>query len=208
MNQQETPKEVVIDGTIRFEDESKEEYLLEDILTLAEHNFGISIIPPKSVSRKEDKTYQRIVSRLYKELTGKETANSTPRKHRYSKGTVRWLLEYRLYEFFLHESENNFEKYKSDVDIAKEHFKAIVSQRKKESSTAHSDMEMIDRQMEEMKLKIALHYLCEHCIDIDEALLGADISLLASESESPNDQVYLAWDRLTNDVGAYYKVKS
>lgn len=206
MNNKETPKEVVIDGTIHFKDEFKEEYQIKDILELIEYNFGISIIP-KSAYRKEDSTYQRVVSRLYKELTGKETANSAPRKHTYSKDTVRWLLEYRLYEYFLDKSENGFEKYRSDVAIAKEHFKEMVAQQKKADRTAHSDMEMIDRQMEEMKLKIALHYIYEHCIDVNEELLGSDISLLASESESPEDKVYLAWNRTTNDLGAYYKVK-
>lgn len=204
MNQKKLPKKVVIDGTIRFEDESKKEYLIGEIVKLAEYNFGISIIPRGN--KKGDDTYQKIVDRMYKELAGKETENSTPRKHKYSKGTVRWLLEQRLYKYFLKKSEN-LENYRDEVKEAKEHFRATVAQQKKANSNSTTDMEMIDRQMEEMKLKIALHYICENCIDIDEALLGSDISLLFSESESPEDQVYLAWDRLTNDVRAYYKIK-
>ncbi len=204
MKQKRTPKEAIIDGTIRFEDESKEEYLIDEIVKLAEYNFGITIIPPGN--KKEDSTYKRTVDRMYKELEGKETENSTPRKNKYSKGTVRWLLEIRLYKYFLKKSKN-LENYQGGVKEAKEHFRTMVAQRKKTDSTTHSDMEMIDRQMEEMKLKIALHYIYEHCIDVDEALLGSDISLLASESESPEDQVYLAWDRTTNNLEAYYTVK-
>lgn len=206
MNRKDVQNKAVITGTIQFEDESKEEYLIEDILKLAELNFGFNVIPKSSKPRKEDENYQRVVDRIYKELAGKQTENSTPRKHRYSKDTVRWLLESRLYEYFLKKSEN-MEHYQDDVKEAKVHFKEMVARRKREGNTVHADMEMIDRQMEEMKLKIALHYICEKCIDIDEVLLGSDISLLASESESADDKVYLAWDRLTNNVGAYYKVK-
>lgn len=205
MNKKDTSEEAIVDGIIRFEDESKEEYLIDEILKLAELNFGFSIIPKNKV-RKEDKTYQKIVDRMYKELKGKETENSTPRKYRYSKGTVRWLLEVRLYKYFLKKS-NHLEDYQDEIKEAKANFNKLITQRKKESDINNSDIETINGQMEEMKLRIALHYICTHCIDIDEALLASDISLLASESESPDDQVYLAWDRLTNNIGAYYKVE-
>ena len=100
----------------------------------------------------------------------------------------------------------NYEAYQHDIKVAKSNFKRMREQLIKENNI-HSDTEMMDKQMEEMKLKIALDYICKHCIDIDEPLLGSDISLLASESESPEEQVYLAWDRLTNNPGAYYTVK-
>lgn len=172
---------------INFDDPQKESYTIPEIYEIARKNFGL----PKgeTIGKQQDKDYQNRVREIRRALKEVEPVEKGKRKTCYSKQTVRWLLDEKLYKYFLMQS-NQYEAYFQEIKETKEFYqKASKSIRSQNDSDGYdSEMkEVLEEMIQKKKMDIVMDYVCKHLIKIDEERLEEDLSIMLSAD--PNSKM-------------------
>lgn len=194
-------------GKITFPNPRKQEYNMEEILSLIKYNFGYSPLPHgTTVPKTECQSYRNLTQTIRRYLEDKELSHSTKRKRLYSKETVYKLLNYDMFDYLMKKA-NVTAEYKEHVKEA--------HQEAHNNLIANNNPIFIQSQEELLlwnaKLKILMDYFEKHIITINEELLKDDIhTFIEAEGlhiDSLSDDKYFAINRFLGHIDEYYLPK-
>lgn len=207
----EATKATPVRHYISFYEPYKESYTIPEIFDLAKKNFNFST-PELSKGKQQNTKYQKIVKKIRRALENEEPIKKGGRKTCYSKQTVQWLLNERLYTYFLTIGEQ-YNAYIQEQEQVRKFYKEVIENVQHQSSLSDCDIEMaeeIERLKQEKRQEIVIDYICKNLIEIDEAKLEEDLS--AAYTADPNvsfedaPREYIASLNLL-DPANYYKIR-
>lgn len=194
---------------VKFDEPDKKNYTIPEIYRVAAKNFNL----PLNTGYKGSKEYQKIVKEFRRVLEGKEEPESKNRKKCYSKQNVSWLLNERLYAYFL-KAAKQYEAYTLELQETRDFFKKEnIGKRRQLKTLGDCDSDMVST-LEEWKrekiIDIVVDYVCKNLIEIDEAQLEEDLSVsYTADSALTIEEAPKEWMaiRRLDDVSNYYKIK-
>ena len=194
-------------------------YTLPEAIELICETFGISFNTIKRRNEKGVIEYKTIYQHLRRELesirpVGPDDIRKEPGKRnmRFSRGMLNYAVNDKLFPWFCEQAERisqeefkRWKEYRKNNRQAYADFMEKVRQEGPGRSSAHFEVDgWLDEMFRRHKLEIALEFIFENCIELDEELLRKDIamSFFADEFDpSPVDEV--AMERLKDNKNYY-----
>lgn len=194
-----------ITGHIKLIDPQKTEYDINEIIELADFNFGLEML--RVLPRSKQITNKRTIqARIREALKGKELETSTPRRKLYSKDDVYKFLCGSGHKYFLRKT-NSKEDYERKTREAQKEFKEKMNI----LSSLSPDVMSLEKQKQEVISRIVIDYITKHVIDIDEELIESDIlthnELVYTSMDDLSQTELLALNRLSGDYEEYYNLR-
>lgn len=196
----------VVDGHISFPNPNKENYTVDDILTLIEFNYGYSPFNGK-IKDKSQNSYKSLRKKINRDLQDRRLKQSTPRKPLYHKGDVLYfLINSRSYFLRKTETEDN---YKQNVEKAKNAFAKKFDDFYGINASELDNF--LEKGKERIKIRILLKLFEEKFVTINDEFILDDLNLLHDAQGKPTDNLtdmeLLALNRLSGDLSEYYEIK-